>query len=289
MKRVAFGLMVMIVAAVSRGAVFERYLSPERPLDRAILGYLELDRSGKATSTDLANLGVLLLQKGFPVDAERYLRKALAADKHNFEAEYRLGLVLQRQGHDHEAIKFYKRTLKERPGHGYARFMLAMAEERCGERTAAIQDYAKAYRFAPDLADPRSNPLVLDSDLQTEAALKRYQQTRLSSTLKVTPVDPEAVKRMMEARPQPSEAPEAPGQPVTGAPPAPVQTAPTPTAPPTPPPIKPAPPTPPVSAPAAGPTATPRPGPGLGVVPGGPRFGPRQPIVPPTPTPPSTS
>jgi tetratricopeptide (TPR) repeat protein len=193
--------LMAVLAAGAPAAVFEQFLSPDRPLDRAILGYLALDHEGKASSVDLADLGVLLLQKGFPKDAERYLKKALKADKHNYEASYRLGLVLQREGRDREAIKYYRRTLKDRPGHGYARFMLAMAEERCGRRAAAIQDYVRAYHRVPDLADVTKNPLVADSDLQTEAILARYREQKLTSTLRVEPIDPAAVKHMMAAKP----------------------------------------------------------------------------------------
>ena len=104
------------------------------------MNYMALDKAGKATSTDLANLGVLILEKGFPNDAEHYLREALKLDEGNYEAAYRLGLVLQRQGHDHKAMRYYKKTLKVRPGFAEARFMLALAEERGGLRDAAITD-----------------------------------------------------------------------------------------------------------------------------------------------------
>ena len=93
------GFAVLIALAVgSQAGVFERHLSADRPADRAIMAYLELEKRGKATSTDLAELAVLLVNKGFPNDAEDYLRAALKLDKHNHEAMFRLGLVLQCQG-----------------------------------------------------------------------------------------------------------------------------------------------------------------------------------------------
>ena len=211
MRRLTLGILGLVVAVSASGAVFERFLSPDRPADQVIMKYMELEKAGKATSMDLANMGVLILEKGFTHDAERYLRKALKADKHNYEAAYRLGLVLQRDGRDREAVRYYKRTVKERPGYAEARFMLALAEERCGRRTAAVRDYVRAYRHAPNLANPDVNPLVYDSKLQTEALLEHYRETVVSSTLKVTEVDPTAVRRMMEAlapaaRPQRSRA-----------------------------------------------------------------------------------
>jgi tetratricopeptide (TPR) repeat protein len=190
------GALALTLAASAPSMVFERFLSPDRPADRAIMSYMALEKAGNATSTDLANLGVLILEKGFPRDAEHYLRVALKLDGDNYEAAYRLGLVLQRQGYDLKAMRYYKRTLKARPGYAQARFMLALAEERCGRRDTAIRDYVRAYRHAPDLANPDLNPLVYDSRLQTEAALKYYREKAVTSTLKVTPIDPAAVRQM---------------------------------------------------------------------------------------------
>lgn len=207
------------LAAGAQAGVFERHLSADRPADRAIMAYLELEKSGKATSMDLAELAVLLVNRGFPKDAEEYLRAALKLDKHNHEAAFRLGLVLQRQGRDAAACRYYRRTLKERPGHGPARFMLALAEERAGRTRAAVEDYKRAYRHAPDLADPAKNPLVLDSRLQTQALIEHYRDTVDRATYHVFPVDAKAVQQMMLARPV------AAGQPAPDAPPAPAEAA----------------------------------------------------------------
>jgi tetratricopeptide (TPR) repeat protein len=200
MRWLLVGVLFLGLSIAASGMVFERFLSPDNPKDQAIMSYMALEKAGKATSSDLANLGVLILEKGFPNDAEHYLREALKVDPDNYEAAYRLGLVLQRQGHDFKATRYYKKTLKSRPGYAPARFMLALAEERCGRRDAAIDDYVKAYRHAPDLANPDVNPLVYDSRLQTEVALKYYRETVEASTLKVTPIDPEAVRQMMQVK-----------------------------------------------------------------------------------------
>lgn len=210
------------LAAGAQAGVFERYLSADRPADRAIMAYLELEKSGEATSMDLAELAVLLVNKGFPKDAEEYLRAALKLDKHNHEAAFRLGLVLQRQGRDAAACRYYRRTLKERPGYGPARFMLALAEERAGRTRAAIRDYTRAYRHAPDLADPAKNPLVLDSRLQTQALLEHYRDTVDRATYHVFPIDAKAVGQMMLIRPAPvpAAAPDSPPTPVSASTPA---------------------------------------------------------------------
>ena len=122
---------------------------------------------------------------------------------------------------------------RERPDDGYARFMLALAEERCGNGSAAVASYARAFQALPDLADPRHNPLVLDSRLQTQAGLRYYRESVLAGTLPLTALDPAAVKAMIASRPTPAAASSADGTPL----PAPETIAvPTPTPEPTPPP-----------------------------------------------------
>jgi len=267
MRRLVLGVVVLTLAASAPAMVFERFLSPERPADRAIMNYMALEKAGKATSSDLANLGVLIFEKGFPRDAEHYLRQALKLDGDNYEAAYRLGLVLQHQGHDFKAMWYYKKTLRARPGYAQARFMLALAEERCGLRSAAIDDYMRAYRRAPDLANAELNPLVYDSDVQTEVAIRYYQQTVTASTLKVTPIDPASVRQMMQIRA--AKAGGQPAQPASQVQPEPqVKTAPQP----------PAEPTPQTAVPQTAAPPTPKP---AASAPGGPRVGsPRR-----TPTP----
>ncbi len=220
MKRVTLALVVVGWAALASATQFQRFLSADRPDDRAIMNYMALEKTGKATSMDLTNMAVLIYEKGFPGDAQTYLKKALRLDKHNYEAAYRLGLVLQRMGDDREAMHYYRRCLKERPGYAQARFMLALSEERCGARGAAIADYARAYRHDPDLLDGSKNPLVYDSDLQVQALMKYYQEHVMASTLQVTAPDPGAV-RLMSEKPLPQAEPPAPPAPPPGVAPAP--------------------------------------------------------------------
>lgn len=204
MRRWLVMAVLLGLAAGGHAAPFERYLSGDQPADRAIMAYMELEKSGKATSMDLTEMAVLLVNKGFPNDALDALKAALDKDKHNHEAAYRMGLILQRQGHYFRACYWYRRTLKERPGYGPARFMLALAQERQGRRYASIRNYKRAYRHAPDLADPAKNPLVQVSRLQTEALIESYREKVGKATHHVLPVDAAAVQRMMLTVPSPA-------------------------------------------------------------------------------------
>jgi len=210
MRTVTLCSLAVAVAAVAAGGDLASTLSPASPQDRAILAYLELAELKTATATDLTELGVLLADSGRLEEAERYLRKAVRADRHSFAAWYRLGLVQQRRGASHDAARTFARALRESPDDGYALFMLALAEERCGNRGAAIADYARAFRALPALANPSTNPLVLDSELQAAASLRYYKETVTARTMPLTALDPTAVKAMMSARPVPQEAPPPP-------------------------------------------------------------------------------
>lgn len=183
-------------AADRKPHVFEKFLSAERATDRVISQLVARDDSGTATATDLAELGVLLINRGFPAWGVEYLQRAVDSDRTNVEAMYRLGLAFQRQGEQRRAIRWYKRVLKQRPGFAYARFLVAMAEEQQGHRRSAIHDYAKAYHHAPELADPRFNPLVNDSRLQTEVHLALYQRELGAATFKMTAIDPARIQEM---------------------------------------------------------------------------------------------
>ena len=207
MKLLVWGILIVALATSAAGSDLESSLSPDRPQDRAILGYLALAQAKTATAADLTELGVLLADTHRLGDAEHWLQQAVKADKHSFAAWYRLGLVQQQLGRSHDAAKTLARALRERPDDAYARFMLAVAEERCGSSSAAIADYVRAYRLQPELADPMRNPLVLDSELQVEANLAYYKETVAARTMPVAPLDPAAVKAMMEAKPTPTPAP----------------------------------------------------------------------------------
>ncbi len=206
MRRLAIAFAGAVLAVTAVGGDLKSTLSADRPQDRAILGYLERAEAKTATAAELTDLGVLLAASGHPEDAEHWLHQAVKADKHNFAARYRLGLVQQQQGRCRDAARSFARALDERPDDAYARFMLALARERCGSPHGAVADYARAYGIMPELAEPESNPLVLDSQVQTQARLEAYRKRMAVRTFPVTAVDPAAVKAMMAARPEPTPA-----------------------------------------------------------------------------------
>jgi tetratricopeptide (TPR) repeat protein len=198
-------LLVVLVGSAAGAEELKDLLSPDNPTDRAILAYMALAQDKKAEPTELAELGVLLAQRGFAEEGEKYLKAAMKADKHDFQICYRYGLVLARLGKSQEATKAFKRALEQRPGDAYARFMLAMTEERGGRSKAAIKDYVLAFKLMPDLTRPEKNPLILDSTLRLQAQIQYYREVSGSTSFALTPINADQVKLMMEARPAATE------------------------------------------------------------------------------------
>jgi hypothetical protein len=207
MKRWAIAVLGVGLATATVGGDLKSVLSPDRPEDRAVMRYLELAEAKTATAADLTELGVLLTAMDRLEDAEHWLQKAVKLDKHSFAARYRLGLVQQRQGRCDDAARSFARALDDKLDDPYARFMLALAQEKCGSSSGAVGDYARAYAIMPALANAETNPLVLDSHLQTEAALEAYRLRVGVGTFSVDAVDPAAVKAMTAAFPPPTPTP----------------------------------------------------------------------------------
>lgn len=203
-KIVAMVVIAAACAVAAPAAVFERFLAPDDPRDQAIVRYLVKEKEGRARPADLADLGLLLLEKGFPKDAERYLKKALKASPKNPNIAYRLGIAQQRQGRERAAARTYARVIAWEPGFAPAQFMLGLAHERMGHRQAAIQHYVTAYRHYPQLADPKHNPLVLTSKLQLEAAMKQYNRVMRAESFWIGYMDPETVRAMQLINPRPA-------------------------------------------------------------------------------------
>lgn len=205
MRRIfPIAVMMAVCAATAPAAVFERFLAPDDPRDQAIARYLAKEKEGRARPADLADMGLLLLEKGFPKDAERYLGKALKASPKNPNIAYRLGIVQQRQGKERAAARTYARVIAWEPGFAPAQFMLGLAHERMGHRRTAIRHYVTAYRHYPQLADPKHNPLVLTSRLQLEARMEHYNRVIREDSFWIGYMDPETVKAMQLITPRPA-------------------------------------------------------------------------------------
>lgn len=211
-----FGALVVGGAAVALDdtPVFLDWLKPGNPRDQVIRVYWERVSAGNASATEMVDLGTMLFHRGYPKDAVRLFKQALDIDPHLAEAWFRIGIVRHHAGELGKARRAYRKCLKKFPGHGWCNFYLGWCEEQRGEASEALHHYRRAFRFAPELADPRVNPLVLRSDLQPGLSAMLENQDRFEreaplSYLESTKVERlrRSIARKKSAKPTPTFAP----------------------------------------------------------------------------------
>jgi tetratricopeptide (TPR) repeat protein len=194
---------------------YSRYLNTGSQLDAQITATVNALQANPRSATLHNELGQMLLQKGFPKDAEVEFERAVNADAHFYPAWYNLGLVRMSRGDATGSHFAFARTVHYKPGHSAALFQLGLMEEKRDHQDAAIDYYAKAFSINHSLLDVRVNPRILDSQLVDLALLKAYptEHARASMSFQATP--PGYVQQGLEA---PSTQPAAKDI-VTGAPP----------------------------------------------------------------------
>lgn len=188
---------------------YAKYLDTGSQLDAAIRERLDALREDPRSSVLHNELGALLVDKGFPKDAEREFERAINFDGKNHAAWYNLGLVRAARGDEFGARRALNQTLDVKPGHAAALFQLGLIEERRQHVDRAIELYAKAYRINPALLEVAVNPRILDSKLTAVALLRVYptEHTRASMQLQDAPVLRQPVASSAPEAPSPQAAP----------------------------------------------------------------------------------
>jgi hypothetical protein len=192
---------------LSKEPMFVRWLVAGNPGDETIRVYWERAKRDELSAEELVDLGTMLFERGYPKDAVRMYRAALDLDKRLYEAWFRIGLVLHREGDLDEARRAYKKCLKLLVGHGWCNFYLGLLEEQTNHPSRALDHYRRAYKVAPELADPEVNPEVLHSKLQFGAAVRQHERERFADDMPMHYLDPRgvyAVRRQFEPTPTPT-------------------------------------------------------------------------------------
>jgi len=157
---------------------YAKYLNTGSALDAQISRTLDALRQNPGSPALHNELGSLLVQKGFPKDAEREFERSVNLNGNYYPAWYNLGLVRAYRGDDAGARRAFYKTIAEKPGHAIALFQLGLIEEKRQNVDKAVALYAKAYGINPALLDESVNPRVLDSHLTHMALIKLYPATQ---------------------------------------------------------------------------------------------------------------
>lgn len=166
---------------------YAKYLGTGSALDSAISRTLEALRSDPDSPALHNDLGQLLVEKGFPKDAEREFERAVNEDGHYYPAWYNLGLIRAANDDNVGARRALYRTIHYKPGHAAALFQLGLIEEKRGNKDRAIAMYAKAFHINRSLLDVRVNPRILDSKLTDIALITLYPKTHTKQSMQFNP------------------------------------------------------------------------------------------------------
>jgi len=153
---------------------YARYLNTGSGIDASIQRDIEALRANPNSAVTHNDLGQLLIQKGFPKDAEVEFERAVNADRRFYPAWYNLGLARAARGDTIGARFAFDRTLFYKPGDSWAHFQAGLLAENRGDMEGAIDHYAKAILRNHTILDVKVNPRVLDSKLIHLALIRAY-------------------------------------------------------------------------------------------------------------------
>jgi tetratricopeptide (TPR) repeat protein len=163
---------------------YARYLNTGSRLDRDIRQTLQALAAEPSSPTLHNDLGMLLWEKGFPNDALREFRRAVAADSRFHPAWFNIGLVEQTRGNTMRAKSAFARTIELKPGDATTLFELGLMAERAGKDTVGVEMYSKAFRINPNLLDVRVNPRILDTKLIPRALIASYPRAHETESVR---------------------------------------------------------------------------------------------------------
>jgi len=162
---------------------YMRFVNPAVPQDAAIQRDVDMLRANPNSAVTHNDLGQLLVQKGFPKDAEVEFERAINADRRFYPAWYNLGLAREARGDSIGARFAFNRTLYYHPGDSWAHFQAGLLAEQRGDSETAVDHYAKAILRNHSLLDVKVNPRVLDSKLIHLALIRAYPNEHARDTM----------------------------------------------------------------------------------------------------------
>jgi tetratricopeptide (TPR) repeat protein len=189
---------------------YAKYLNTGAWVDAEITRTINDLRANPRSATLHNTLGQLLIQKGFPKDAETEFERAVNADSRFYPGWYNLGLVRMSRGDLIGAHHAFSRTVHYKPGHSAALFQLGLMEEKRNHQSAAVDYYAKAFTINRALLDVRVNPRILDSNLIDIALLKAYPNDHSRQSMAFNPAPPGYVQEGLTTAPAPAPQPAKP-------------------------------------------------------------------------------
>jgi tetratricopeptide (TPR) repeat protein len=111
------------------------------PINSAIDAYLKVLDFNPDAAGALVNLGTIYYRQRKFAEAERYYRRAIAADPAYPLAQFNLGNLYDEQGRFADALEHYRCALRLNPQYADAHFNLALLSERSGDALKAVHHW----------------------------------------------------------------------------------------------------------------------------------------------------
>jgi len=127
-----------------------RALDELGPNDESLWLYAEAARIEPHYAQAQFNLGMALLDRGWPEKAEEFLAAAVRLAPDNAEARYHLGMALLDCGRLDDAAARFSQAIAIKPGLAAAHFRLAQILQRQNQPAGAARHFREALRLAPD-------------------------------------------------------------------------------------------------------------------------------------------
>ena len=192
--------------AYAKAPFYAKYLNTGSTLDAQITRTLDALRQNPSSAELHNTLGALLVEKGFPKDAEREFERSVNANGDYYPAWYNLGLVRASRGDELGARHAFSETVDLKPGHAAALFQLGLVEEKRQHSDRAVALYAKAFTINPALMQVSVNPRILDSSLIDLALLRMYPDEHARRTMQFQSVAPASHDTQTQKAPSPQPA-----------------------------------------------------------------------------------
>jgi tetratricopeptide (TPR) repeat protein len=125
--------------------------------DKALVEFTTAARMNPELFQAEFRAGRLLDRLGRPIEAEQFLRQALAIDPDFAEAHASLGVALALQGRHEEAVKEFRHSLLLDPVQPEVEFNLGVSLAGLGCIAEAEAEYAAAVRLSPTYGDAQLN------------------------------------------------------------------------------------------------------------------------------------
>ena len=136
--------------------------------------YLDLINTGRASPAQVNDFAAYLAKRGMPRIALQFQEYALKLDDKNPILWMNLGTIRRTTGSLSSAAAAFKSAIALDPAIAMAHYNLGAVYDADKKYDDAVEEFRRALVLDPDLADPRTNPQVVNNERLLAVKLQIY-------------------------------------------------------------------------------------------------------------------